>query len=211
MACMVRLVLLSAVVAIVAGWFASARSSRDAEPNLCQLQRDLRSDDTLARLQAAERLGQLGPRALPSLIECLGDDDRRTRDLACLSLSRIGPAAAPAVPALIRWLEQETDSRLRNSIIATLCCIGPGAVQAVSVLERGLEEPNAAVRELSCDTLGAIGGPAVPALVRTLQSGDASMRKRAALALAQIGPDASDAIAPLMIATRDLNPHVRRA
>ena len=50
----------------------------------------------------------MGPEAkdaVPDLLERLGDDDPRVRKMAVRALGQIGPAAAAAVPELIRILQ----------------------------------------------------------------------------------------------------------
>jgi len=62
-----------------------------------------RGDDPKARLQALQRLGRLGSRAVaavPALVVGLSDRDRNVRKETAGVLRSIGLAARPAVPAL---------------------------------------------------------------------------------------------------------------
>ena len=52
-------------------------------------------------------LVDLGPAAVPALIEALGDEDAGVRRHAASLLGKIGPGAEAAVPALIAALKDE--------------------------------------------------------------------------------------------------------
>src|SRR5262245_14676718 len=64
---------------------------------------DVKSPDRLAPLQAISQLKAKGSPAVPALIKFLGEKDQPSnlRAIAANTLGQIGPAAAPAIPALI--------------------------------------------------------------------------------------------------------------
>jgi HEAT repeat protein len=67
------------------------------------------------------------------------------------------------------------------------------------------------MREVTIDALGRIGAAAVPALVEVLADPNPVVRRRAAQALARIGPDARDAVPDLIVALQDRNEEVRKS
>ncbi len=77
----------------------------------------LKDEDVLARSDAAEALGQIGPEAAPAveaLVEALKDEAAGVRLHAAMALGGIGPEAAPAVEGLIETLQDE-DAGVRLS------------------------------------------------------------------------------------------------
>ena len=67
------------------------------------------------------------------------------------------------------------------------------------------------MREVTIDALGRIGAAAVPALVEVLADPNPVVRRRAAQALARIGPDARDAVPDLIVTLQDRNEEVRKS
>lgn len=86
---------------------------------------------------------------LTELIGALGDPDSRVRQLAAQAVGTIGPAAAPAVPALLRLLGDE-DEGSRNCACIGLGGIGPAAAAALPALRKAaLTDPSADVRRFA--------------------------------------------------------------
>ena len=82
----------------------SASPAPAAQHTLDDLLRALRDRDPRVRLQAADRLGQLGPKgvgALPALIVALKDPDAAVRNRVAWALGTLGPQGKAAVPALV--------------------------------------------------------------------------------------------------------------
>ena len=67
------------------------------------------------------------------------------------------------------------------------------------------------LQETVVDSLGRIGKPAVPALVRMLRHPETDRRIQAADILARIGPQAEEAVPGLVEALEDPDPRVRKA
>lgn len=67
------------------------------------------------------------------------------------------------------------------------------------------------VRQTATDSLARIGMPALPALIEALKDPQASVRDRAAHALARMGPPASQAVPALIDALEDPDWRVRRS
>jgi len=102
-------------------------------------------------------------------------------------LERLGPAAAPAAPALARALQY----RRRDSYVATkaLVAMGPAAAPAIPELVKALGNERTIVRSDAAFVLGTIGEPArcaVPAVASLLWDSDPWVRSAAAGALEAI-------------------------
>jgi HEAT repeat protein len=72
--------------------------------------------------------------ALNALIALLGDSDTGVRCSAADALAEIGPEAARAVPALVRWWKDKEKFEPTNSIVEALGAIGPAAAPAEKAL-----------------------------------------------------------------------------
>jgi HEAT repeat protein len=131
--------------------------------------------DTLAILWAMAGIDPRGSVILPTLIALLRDSPPAGRGAApwlrtevCRVVGGLGPAAAPAVPALIALLRAD-DPELRQEAVRALGRIGPGAAPAVPALIELLEGPD---DRLAAEALGQIGPAAAaagPALLRMLR------------------------------------------
>lgn len=95
----------------------------------------------------------------------------------------LGPAARPAVPALIK-LVSDRDAGVRLTAVECLASLGPAASEAVPVLVGSLSATNRGRRD------------------------DPGLRSAAAYALGEIGPAAHAALARLASTTNDLNAQV---
>jgi hypothetical protein len=107
------------------------------------------------------------------------------RGAAAIGLGQLGPKAAPAVPALIRALSDESQ-KVRRLAAGSLGRIGLPAGSAVPELTRALSAEDAAVRRAATEALGLIGAPsgvAVPRLIEALSDRDRWVRRSAAKAL----------------------------
>jgi len=94
---------------------------------------------------AEQALGLIGGSAVAELAAATQSPlaDRRLK--AAETLGRIGPDAAPAVPALTRLLD-DPDARVRKAAIRTLGQIGPAAKDAVPALVQTLLEEHSKSR-----------------------------------------------------------------
>ncbi len=142
------------------------------------------------------------------LTVCWRNCDAWERERHIRKLAEIGPAAAPAIPALIAALKDE-DWDVRSSAARALGNIGPAAASAVPSLIAALKDENRNVWDKAVDALGNIGPAAVPALIAALKDKDSDVRSSAARALGQIGPAAASAVPSLIAALKDKNSNVR--
>ncbi len=125
---------------------------------------------------ALDALASIGPKIVDRVANALQEPE--LRHYATRLLFRMGPEAAPAVPALVEALKQEAatpdDVAFRVEVQLALAAIGTEAA------------------------------PAVPELVKSLASDDREIRGTACYALGKIGPDASAALAELEQRVQDL-------
>jgi HEAT repeat protein len=86
-------------------------------------------------LQAVARIAPRDERVVARLSEAIEDENGLVRATAVSRLSYSGPAAAPAVPALLTFLEKNKDPGSIREAVRTLAQIGPAAAPAGPVLE----------------------------------------------------------------------------
>jgi len=160
-------------------------------------------DSEASRMKAESALRALGTNALPMLVNLAGTrlttfrmivgsmardssmdflhlpPQRAKHEIAAWGFQRLGPAGRPAVPALIRLLD-DRDPGVQGAAAQCLAGIGPAAPEAVPALLRLLKAAKAGRRN------------------------DPWLRDWAARALGEIGPAASAAIPYLADATNEV-------
>jgi HEAT repeat protein len=159
------------------------------------------ADDESREVKAAviEVVRQAGPRAAPSLLARLDDDDPRRRQFAANLLGSLGPCPE-AVPALAEMAETEPDPKVREVAFHSLVNAGRGDERAVRALAGFLGHDNTDIRFAAADALSKFGPEAAPAtldLAQALKGPCARVRQAAAEALEQIGPAAKEAVPAL--------------
>jgi HEAT repeat protein len=175
----------------------------------------------------ADAIAAIGPDAVPALLEGLKDKEGVVRASCARVLSRIGPDAKAAVPALIRTLrEPKEDPLVRECVAEALGSIGPAAREAADALHELLDDEDDCSRAaaFALVAVGADAKAAVPELRRALKDvadfglqqapdaeATAGLRVRAALALSLIGPDAKAATPELLALLKDRSVRVREA
>ena len=97
----------------------------------------LQGADEKTVLHALDALAALGPPAVPRLVDALQHE--KLRGQVVYVLGKIGPAAAPATPALAKLIADKDDHVAQEAILA-LANIGPGAKEAVPALAAALEQ-----------------------------------------------------------------------
>ncbi|MBI3465491.1 MAG: HEAT repeat domain-containing protein [Planctomycetes bacterium] len=138
---------------------------------------------------AVAALAETGAPAVPRLAEALKDP------ACCLpaaaALGRIGPAAKPAVAALLPLLKDENPA-VRREVLLALGAIGPPAESVLDSAVSLLDDPDPKVRTAAAYVLGKLGPAAksaAPALRKGLASGDPGLNRIAAWALVKIEPE----------------------
>ncbi|MFM7075761.1 MAG: HEAT repeat domain-containing protein, partial [Planctomycetaceae bacterium] len=159
--------------------------------------------------------------AVDTLVAALADADPAVRGDAAVAVASIGADAAEAVPALVSIVEgKETEDPSRYAAIFALGKIGRGAAPAAAALKAlvGQEaDPLSqivaawAMLQIEPDNKEQIP-TAVPLLRKALRSERKVVRLEAILALADLGADASSAVAMLeLMAEDDPLPSIRKA
>jgi HEAT repeat protein len=131
--------------------------------------------------------------ALSSLIRALASREPGVRSNVLETLARLGPKAEPALPVLLKRLEDKED---RHGAAQALVAIGKPAWPA---LRRVLDKGSPAVRRVVLYCLRPDWDEALPRLLDELKKGDEATKDAVGQALARFGLDLPDRL-PL---TRD--------
>jgi HEAT repeat protein len=167
-------------------------------------------DDAQAARVAALALPQLGPDALPPVLETWAKQESFNRPGVIQALGRFGPKAEPAVPKLMEALASP-DGRVRELAANALRQIG---TEAVPFLEKALARADSHVRQTAAAILADIGPAAksaIPALTEALQDPDLPVRVQVARALWEVDRDADKVIPILLEALKTNEVILRRA
>ncbi len=143
-------------------------------------------------------------KVVPALVRILADrNSGKLRHLVAADLAALGAGAAPAVPALLKTLE-DSDKKLLPLIVGTLGAIGPAAKSALPVLKKLAADKSSLGKSSLC--LAAIvarikisgqSEEGVSKLVDLLSSRNWRVRELAAGKLGELGPVAKAAIPAL--------------
>jgi HEAT repeat protein len=177
------------------------------------LREQLKDKTPAMRAQAAETLGELGPKAkiaVPEIRLALADKEGVVRFQAALALKKIGDAKEVASD-LIKLLD-DPQASIRKLAASALEEVGADAKDAVPGLTRMLRSRDRAARQQAVNTLKAIGLPAraaVPELTNLVMDSDPDVRNGAIQALGKIGPDARDAVPALVLLFKDKEENIR--
>jgi len=175
-------------------------------------------DTRPAFVDHAEAVAAFGDCAVDPLIVALEDENPQVRVAAAVALEMIGPAAIKAKPILEEMLQSDDD---RTNILA--CGIirgigGPDAIELTELVVTLLDNENFHVQYWACRALGGVGPRAAPVaagkLIELLETGVASVRRNAAVALGDIAAgleDQSVVIQALERTTKDYSHLVREA
>ncbi len=163
--------------------------------------RSLKSPKVWKRAQAAERLGIIRCRkAVPVLIEALGDEARDVRNMAVYALGLIGDerglhAIMGCLLACLGHIEEVSVRIVKSALLSY-------GRPALKVLRRGLKSSNWRVRAVTVEILGSMEDPAVvDELTLALFDREPDVRAKAARGLGK--KRGRSAITDLMILTED--------
>jgi HEAT repeat protein len=113
---------------------------------------------------------------------------------AAYALGNIGPAAAPAVPALIEVLKREKVPRAFRTPPSSSLALGKIQEPAIPALEAVLNDPEPAVRlaaVVAFNFMGPHAHSAVPQLLKLLHDSEPEVRQVTAITLAAAGAEKS--------------------
>jgi HEAT repeat protein len=182
----------------------------EAKTAVPALGRALVSNEPANRWDFADALGAIGKASLSVLTNALENKDPGIRAAAVLGLTRLGPAAGPAVPPLVQRLK-DADPEVRSRAVRALSAIGPAAAPA---LVHAIEDERGLVRQGAAE---ALASPAIswrqvePALLGMLHDDDPASRCQALATLAAVHARDERAILAMAAALKDPAPEVRLA
>lgn len=158
---------------------------------------------------AARALGAIGEGAavaVPKLVSALDDERVKVRAYAAYALGRIGKPAMPATDKLIE-LAFDKDAVVRRSAIRALRVIDPPQEKTLPLVIKILQQGEMSVILPALHSLAEQGKEAVPRLRSVLKHEEAQYW--ACLVLAEIGPDAVEAVPEIQEVLKSKSPDVR--
>jgi HEAT repeat protein len=181
--------------------------ARDAVPALSAA---LADSDPVVVGHAARALGAIGPdaaAAVEPLIKALSHENPQVRAYAAYALGQLGKASLPAVPALAKAFK-DPDATVRRQVFKAVRAIDPGRDVVVPMLVEILTHAQPAEIVPALHTLAEFGDKVVPGAIMALEH--PSARYWVCLLLAEIGPDAREAVPALAGVLTDSDVEVRR-
>jgi outer membrane protein assembly factor BamB/HEAT repeat protein len=190
---------------------AEATLVKQGARSLPLLRRFLNRPDEDLHLETFEIIRQIGPPAIPLLVELLRHQETSFRRFAADALIDLPPDTAWIQPALRRALRDD-DAMVAGDAARALGALRSRAGPSVPALVRTLSHEDAYVRVYAAEALASIGlraGVASSALASALGDPIPGVRWAASEALASIGPAAQSAVPQLIEALNDEFLYVR--
>ena len=172
------------------------------------LEISLRSDQEIVGIQAAYKLGKLGPKGLEKLIEVITDNDPVSCRNAIYGLTQISELA---VPALVNLLLHQS-AKVRALAADTLYDLGLNARSSLPALIECLSDQNDQVRYHAASAIGTVTSDQdidIEPLAKALKDKVDLVRRNAALSLARLGRRANQDESALKEALADPDHLVR--
>lgn len=173
------------------------------------LTQSLSHADAEHRRLAALALGSIGPAAkdaVPALAAALDDESDEVRAYSAYALGRVGKPSLPAAEKLVTMAFDE-DALVRRASIRALRAIEPPDEVIDPILDRILESGDTSIILPALHTLAEDGAVAVPRLRKKLKHEEAAYW--ACLVLAEIGPEAKDAVPEITEVLEHKDPDAR--
>lgn len=161
------------------------------------LARALRDADHSVRALAAEKLVHLDPEGIEALGQALEDASAAVRILAVRTLAQPGRNTSKLAPAIAKRLDDGEGSVQKEAAIA-LGKIKAEPAVIVPPLIRALSKKDESVSVTAREALLTVGPPAVPILAKSLKDSARPAQTRMCAVLGQLGPDAREAVTPLI-------------
>ena len=183
-----------------------------------ELERCLKEGNSKVRLYAAGVVADCiraeDTFCIPTLIEVLNDRDARVRDYAAHALSRFGPAAKAAAPALEKGLK-DSEAQVRITAAMALSAMDTNtATLTIPVLKEAITSGDPRTRHWAAVYLGKIDPEdrgTIPVFTSSLTNENRDIRISAAYSLLRYGLEAKGAAPALVNALHDPDADVRRA
>ena len=190
---------------------AEAALVHDGARSLPLLRRFLNTDNDALHEETFEIIRQIGPPAIPLLLELLRHQQVSFRRFAADAFIDLAPDSVSVQPALRRALRDE-DSMVAADAARALGALRDKASPSVRALVHALSHEEPHVRIYAAEALASIGPKAVAAtkdLARALSDPTPGVRWAAGEALGTIGPGAAPAVPQLIEALKDEFLYVR--
>jgi HEAT repeat protein len=195
---------------------ALAHAEAAAVPPLLEVVRTERGRGRLAAVYTLDRIvrrdsdpkmvATIARTVVPALVEELGSKNAAAREGAVHFLGRLGPHAAPAVPALLKVAATDPSPRVRGDALEAAGATGVASDEVVRAVLAGLADKNGRVRSgaiRACASLGPAAKDAVPLLVGLVGTDVSSTPEPPVYALGRIGPAARAAAPKLLEVLKD--------
>jgi len=179
-----------------------------ADDSVTGLLRGIRHPSPAARIQAARGFSKLAnpsAEAFPLLLSAVDDPEQGVREASVQALGSYGQAALPTLAGFLN----HPDKYVRRNAVWAIGKFGHSARFAISSLCNALRDADprtAAGAAQALGGMGAVAGPAVPALIEAMCGTNVVLCRLASKALSQIG---APALEPLMANLRHHDPFVR--
>lgn len=186
-----------------------ASIAAQAADDAASLTKALTSDNATERADAAEALGELGPKAksaVPALVKALGDEDASVRGHAAFALGEIGDHGAAVVNGLFA-LASDHEAIVRRAALRAIRSLKLPHKVLMPKMVAALKKAAPADAAAAVATIAEAGEEAVPFLTECLSHKDAAYW--ACLALADMGPAAKAAVPQLVKIEQREEPEVR--
>jgi HEAT repeat protein len=148
--------------------------------------------DLFLHYHLSTALQRLGPEVIADLAKLLKEKNRGVRLKAVEILREFGPAAKPALPALLQAL-QDKDDAVAVAVAEAVWHIGQRK-ETRAVLRRALKSKNSTVRQQAASILRQMGKQArdaVPSLLEAAKDSNLAVRFETIRALQNIDPEAA--------------------
>ena len=169
------------------------------------LQKRVKEDEEgIVRQSAARTLGKLGAAGVSPLIGALGDKDEAVQMASLRALGAIGVLAKEAIAPIEKVARDPAKPGLRTAAVLTIAKLGPDADATLNNL---LKDGDSSTRMACLQCFGkAMKTPkaALPNLLLVLDDKDAKVQAMCAYVIAQLGPEAKEAV-PALKKTMEAN------
>lgn len=175
--------------------FREGRLPRPARRNDRDLMRWEIQEHAAAALKA---LGPAAATAVPSLVECLKDNDKKVRSEAAEILGKTGVATKPVRDALLLALNDEESAFNASHALGVLGRKEANVVYELIEVAKSKKKPAAYWAAVSFVELGEKSKPALPVLIELCRNPTPDSDWEAVKAIGMIGTDAAPAVPALV-------------